>query len=115
MKARRSPCPVACTLDLLGDRWTLLVIRDLFAGKSQYKEFTASPEKIATNILADRLRKLELEKIIEKVPGKSSAKPGYRLTARGRSLYPVLEAVAAWGLANIEGTESRIRVADSAE
>lgn len=55
---KRSPCPIAGVLDILGDRWTLLVVRDLFCGKSQYKDFAASPEKIATNILADRLHRL---------------------------------------------------------
>ena len=113
MKNRRSPCPVAGTLDILGDKWTLLVIRDLFAGKTHYGEFIASPEKIATNILADRLKKLELEAIIEKIPSaRVPGKSAYRLTEKGRSLYPVLAAVAAWGLANIEGTESRIEVAN---
>src|SRR5271168_4961621 len=55
----RSPCPVACSLDLFGDRWTLLVIRDLFWGKTRFGEFEASPEGIPTNILAERLQRLE--------------------------------------------------------
>jgi DNA-binding HxlR family transcriptional regulator len=55
---RRSICPVACALDLFGDRWTLLLIRDMACGKSLFKEFSASPERIATNILADRLERL---------------------------------------------------------
>ncbi len=62
--AHRSLCPVACALDVVGDRWTLLVIRDLFAGKSRYGDFLASAEKIPTNILADRLKRLEREGII---------------------------------------------------
>src|SRR5438105_4349626 len=57
--ALRSPCPVACTLDIIGDRWTLLLIRDLLAGKKRYGEFLASPERIPTNILAERLKRLE--------------------------------------------------------
>src|SRR5712692_4980605 len=57
--ALRSRCPVACSLDVLGDRWTLLVIRDLFAGKSRFGEFVASPEHIPTNILSERLKRLE--------------------------------------------------------
>lgn len=113
MKNRRSPCPVACTLDILGDKWTLLVIRDLFAGKSHFNEFSASPEKIATNILADRLKKLELAKLVEKYPSdRIPGKSGYRLTEKGRSLYPLLGAVADWGLANIAGTRSFIEVPD---
>ena len=55
---RRSRCPVACTLDVLGDRWSLLVIRDIVRGKSRYGEFLDSPEGIPTNILADRLKRL---------------------------------------------------------
>ena len=100
---------MACTLDLLGDRWTLLVIRDLFCGKSTFKDFTQSPEKIATNILTDRLNRLLEEDIVEHfeledTPGRF----GYRLTARGESLGPVLRAVTDWGLANIRGTEVRV-------
>ena len=55
---RRSPCPVACCLDLMGDRWTLLVVRDLMMGAERFKEITASPEGIPTNILSDRLGRL---------------------------------------------------------
>jgi len=57
---RRSVCPIATTLDLLGDKWTLLVVRDLlFVGKRRFGEFLESPEGIPTNILTDRLRRLE--------------------------------------------------------
>ena len=58
-KARRSQCPVACSLDLIGDRWTLLVVRDLFPGKSRFGDFASSPEGIPSNILAERLKRLE--------------------------------------------------------
>ncbi len=111
MKNRRSPCPVASMLDLFGDKWTMLLIRDLFAGKSHYKEFSESPEKIATNILADRLKKLEAEHIVEKFPSPVyPGKSGYRLTDKGQSLFPVLDAMATWGLEHIPGTQARIRV-----
>src|SRR2546428_10429821 len=60
-RQRRSNCPVACTLDLVGDRWTLLIVRDLLAGKTRYGEFVTSPEKIPTNLLAERLKRLEQE------------------------------------------------------
>jgi len=56
--ARRSRCPVSCTLDVLGDRWTLLVVRDLMRGKRRFLELVASPEGIPTNILAERLKRL---------------------------------------------------------
>lgn len=108
----RSVCPIACTLDLLGDKWTLLVIRDLLFGKAQFKEFMASPEGIATNILADRLARLTENQLIERfAPTEASARDSYRLTAKGRSLAPVIDSVAAWGLANISGTDARLRTA----
>src|SRR5437016_4055589 len=62
----RSPCAVACTLDLIGDKWSLLVVRDLFRGKATYNELQNSPERIPTNLLADRLRKLEEAGLIAK-------------------------------------------------
>jgi len=106
---RRSPCPVACTLDLLGDRWTMLVVRDLYCGKAHFKEFAASPEKIATNILADRLQRLVKNGLAEKYPSiEELGRDAYRLTAKGKSLLPVLDAIAEWGVKNIPGTEKRM-------
>jgi DNA-binding HxlR family transcriptional regulator len=111
MKATlRSPCPVASCLDLFGDKWTLLLIRDMACGKTQFKEFSQSPEKIATNILTDRLQKLTEAGLIETqdlegTPGRQ----GYRLTKRGMSLLPILEAMKKWGLKHIPGTEARMK------
>ena len=104
--ACRSPCPVTSTLDLVGDKWTLLIIRDmLYLGKKQYGDFLASPEGISTNILADRLKKLEAYGLVGKRPLKDSpARHEYFLTDTGRSLQPILIAIAEWGKANIEGT-----------
>jgi DNA-binding HxlR family transcriptional regulator len=111
---RRSICPVACALDLFGDRWTLLVIRDMACGKALFKEFSASPERIATNILADRLGRLVKGGLAEPFdPPHGGGRSGYRLTAKGRSLLPVLSAIADWGLAHIRGTEARLRPAGS--
>lgn len=110
IKHKRSPCPVACTLDLIGDKWTLLIVRDMFFGKCYYNDFCRSPEKIATNILADRLDKLVESKIAEKwIPDAEVGREAYRLTAKGESLKSVLESVAKWGLSNIEGTEARLK------
>jgi DNA-binding HxlR family transcriptional regulator len=106
---KRSPCPLACTLDLIGDRWTLLVVRDLACGKAHFKEFSESPEKIATNILADRLAKLVAGGLVETYP--SDAHPGrdaYRLTDKGKSLGPVIEAIATWGLTHVKGTTKQL-------
>ena len=110
MTRTRSCCPVACTLDVLGDKWTLLVVRDLFLGRGHFKEFAASPEKIATNILSDRLARLVDHGVAERYP--SPEQPGrdaYRLTAKGRKLKPVLTAITKWGLENIDGTEAKLK------
>lgn len=109
-KSKRSVCPVACTLDLIGDKWTLLVVRDLLCGKSQFKEFCASPEGIATNILSDRLERLRARELVERQPSpEHTGRYAYRLTPKGLTLEPVLQAIADWGLAHIEGTEIRLR------
>lgn len=86
-------------LDLLGDRWTMLVIRDLFLGRTRYKEFTESPERIPTNILAERLERLLEAGLVTREPVSPGGKRmGYRLTPMGRSLRPVLESMRDWGL-----------------
>jgi DNA-binding HxlR family transcriptional regulator len=111
---RRSPCPVACTLDLIGDRWTLLIIRDLFAGKSRYKDLANSPEKIATNILADRLKSLQSRGLVRARPAPDRANAtAYSLTPKGRALLPLLAALRDWGLANIRGTRALVAAAPS--
>lgn len=107
VRSRRSICPVSCTLDLIGDKWTLLVVRDLFAGKSSYGELGQSPEGVATNILADRLARLCEAGLVERAAA-AGGRHRYRLTEKGRSLWPVLQAVAAWGLANIPGTAAKV-------
>ena len=104
-QSRRSPCPVACSLDIFGDRWSLLVIRDLVMGAERFKEFAASPEGIPTNVLADRLQRLQHHEVIEQVPAADGTRhPAYRLTPKGKALYPVLEAMRDWGLAWEKGT-----------
>ena len=95
---RRSDCPISFALDLFGDRWTLLVIRDLmFKGKKNYGEFLQSEERIATNILSDRLSLLEGAGLVtrEKDPAKAS-KIIYRLTERGIDLVPVMVEIIKW-------------------
>ncbi|MCP5368074.1 MAG: helix-turn-helix transcriptional regulator [Hyphomicrobiales bacterium] len=99
----RSPCPIANALDLLGDKWTLLVVRDMMMfGKSRYAELRDSDEGIATNILADRLKRLEEAGIAERVPYQDRpARHGYRLTAKGRDLAPVLQSLAKWAITHL--------------
>ncbi|AFY60895.1 putative transcriptional regulator [Synechococcus sp. PCC 6312] len=105
--SRRSSCPIACSLDLIGDRWTLLVIRDMmFFGKHRFEEFLESPEGISTNILANRLKQLEELGLIKKEPYSNHARRmNYALTERGESLRPVLRAMVVWGLKQIPETE----------
>jgi DNA-binding HxlR family transcriptional regulator len=98
-KCRQSGCPIAFSLDIFGDKWTLLVIRDLaMLGKRHYGEFLDSPEGIATNILADRLSRLEQEDIIVKAPDPDNqTKYIYTLTDKGLALLPVLLEMVLWG------------------
>lgn len=111
----RSPCPVACSLDLVGDRWTLLVIRDLFWGKTRFGEFEASPEGIPTNILAERLQRLEAAGLVGRKPYQSNPpRFAYALTRKGRSLGTVLRSLADWGKRNIPGTQTRDELAAQA-
>ena len=101
----RSFCPIACTLDIVGDKWSLLIIRDLLMGKTRYDEFLNSPEKISTNILAERLKKLEKHGILTKEQyGNHASRMNYRLTEKGQSLAKMLKEIIKWGLANISGT-----------
>ncbi|NDJ17610.1 winged helix-turn-helix transcriptional regulator [Myxacorys almedinensis] len=110
MQERRSSCPIACTLDLIGDRWTLLIIRDmLFLKKQRFDEFLDSPEGISTNILTDRLKKLEHLGLVSKQPYSAhSRRMNYHLTEQGESLRPVLKAIAKWGLSNVSETQPAI-------
>ena len=106
----RSPCPVAAALDVLGDRWTLLVLRDLFWGKSRYGEFTASPEGIPTNILADRLVRLEECGLLSSTPYQDNPpRLEYKITKKGRELLPTLLALAKWGEKHFPGTKAHFK------
>jgi DNA-binding HxlR family transcriptional regulator len=106
---KRSPCPVAFSLDIFGDRWTLLVIRDLFYGRTRFKEFAASPERIPTNILTDRLERLLMRGVIEQIPAEDGTKRlAYRLTKKGKALGPILKAMRDWGLASDKSTRALI-------
>ncbi len=104
--SRRSCCPIACTLDILGDRWTLLVVRDMmFMSKQRFEEFLESPEGISTNILADRLKQLEAAGLVQKRPySNHSRRMNYSLTEAGQTLRPILKSMIAWGLKYVPET-----------
>ena len=95
---KRSDCPVSSSLDIWGDKWSLLIIRDLmFAKECTYGDFLKAPERIATNILASRLQVLEENKIIEKLEHpESKAKVLYRLAKKGIDLLPVMIEINLW-------------------
>jgi DNA-binding HxlR family transcriptional regulator len=101
---RRSRCPVSCTLDVLGDRWSLLVVRDLLRGKHRFGEMLESSEGIPTNILADRLKLLTARGIV-RARRYSSSPPRleYTLTPKGEDLRPVLRAMVEWGVRHAGG------------
>ena len=109
---RRSGCPLNASVEILGDRWSLLIIRDMMLrGSRAYKEFLESYEGIATNILADRLRKLEAHGIItaERDPS-DGRKLIYLLTAKGIGLAPVVTEMVLWAAAHEDtGNQALVR------
>ncbi len=110
---RRSPCAVANTLDLIGDRWSLLLVRDLLLdGKRTYGELLAAPEAIPTNILAERLKRLEAAGVIvRKAYQQRPPRYTYELSRKGMALGDVVRAIVKWGLQHIPDTEARTRSA----
>ncbi len=103
----RSVCPIASTLDLVGDKWSLLIVRDLLRGKATYGELASSPEKIPTNILADRLKRMESAGLIlSSAYQERPVRYAYNLTAKGKALGKVLLALVRWGKEHIPGTKT---------
>ncbi|MBT5109296.1 MAG: helix-turn-helix transcriptional regulator [Rhodospirillaceae bacterium] len=95
--APRSGCPIATTLDLLGDSWTLVIVRDMLTGKKRFSEFLDSPERITTNILTNRLAAMQANGLVEKTPyQKRPMRFEYELTEKGLGLLPVLQEVCRW-------------------
>ena len=94
----RSVCPIASGLDLVGDKWSLVIIRDLLQHETRtYSQFCESPEGISTNILAARLKLLASLGLIEHLdPSRSARNNAYRLTPSGAALRPVLEELGRW-------------------
>lgn len=105
--ARRSGCPISIALEIFGDSWSLLIVRDLmFKGLRTFNEFAAAGEGIATNVLTDRLTRLEAAGILAKQPDPSDARRiHYRLTEKGIDLAPALVAIVLWS-ARYEDTDA---------
>lgn len=101
----RSGCPIATTLDLAGDRWTLVIVRDLVLGKARFGDFLTSPERITTSVLTDRLAQMEAAGLVERVAYQQRPpRFEYRLTAMGRGLLPALQEICRWANRFVPGT-----------
>ncbi len=113
---RRSGCPVSMALDLLGDRWSLLLVRDMMVrGYRTFREFQRSGEGIATNILSARLQKLEARGVVEREAATEDGRSThYRLTAKGIALAPVLLEMLIWS-AHHEQTDAPSAVIEQME
>lgn len=100
----RSICPISSALDVLGDKWSLLIVRDLLIhGPRTYSELLASPEHIATNILSSRLNLLTCLKLIERTNPEATARNNaYQLTPKGTALRPVLKGLARWAQTHLK-------------
>lgn len=105
LKKLRSGCPIATSLDVFGDRWTLVIIRDLAMGKARFGDFAQSPERIPTNVLTDRLMRLEEFGLIEKSAYQHNpTRYDYVLTQKGAELLPVLQAICKWANKHLPNT-----------
>ncbi len=96
---KRSDCPISYALDLLGDKWALLILRDMmFAGKKHYKDFLHAGEGIATNVLSDRLKMLETHGMITSRQDEDvRTRKIYTLTEKGKALLPLVAELWLWG------------------
>ena len=103
-------CPIARTLDLIGDRWTLLIVRDMFMGKTRFNQFLESSVGLPPKLLSDRLKKLVDNGLVERsVYSQHPLRAEYHLTERGRTLLPVIEEISRWGFEHCFDGEAALR------
>ena len=102
----RSNCPISCSLDIIGDKWTMIIIRDMMVfNKKTFKDFAQSNEKIASNILSNRLKSLLKHKIIKKEKDPKNKKTNiYKLTNIGLDMAPIIIDLTLWSIKNIENS-----------
>ena len=109
-KRYEQTCPVARTLDLVGDRWTLLIIRDLFLGKRRFNEILGTSAGMPPKLLSGRLKFLiENGFVAREVYSEYPPRSEYVLTERGRSLFPIMKAIVEWGLENLFDGEDDVK------
>ena len=113
MENHKSLCPINLALEVFGDKWSLIIIRDMMFGNKRYfKDLLSSEEKIATNILADRLTKLEEEGIVSKtIDPDHKLKYIYSLTFKGIDLLPVMTEIGHWGMKHLPFDEVKFQQA----
>ncbi len=105
-------CPIARTLDIIGDRWTMLIVRDLIMGERRFNQFLASSPGLPPKLLADRLKKLEQHGLVRRVIySQHPLRAEYRLTEDGQTLAPIIEAIVQWGLDHCFEGEPEARAA----
>jgi DNA-binding HxlR family transcriptional regulator len=110
MRKYSQDCPIARTLDIIGDRWTLIILRDLFFGRTKFSEFRDASPAPPPKVLSARLKMLTDESLIERnVYSEHPLRADYRLTKRGRTLLPVVLAIGKWGLDNMYDDEPELR------
>lgn len=109
-KPYNQACPIARTLDIIGDRWTLLIIRDLFVGVTRFNQFLESSQGLPPKVLSTRLKKLRENGLIERrIYSEHPLRAEYQLTELGRSLFPVVKAIGQWGFDNMFEGEEELR------
>ena len=109
MYETQQQCPIARSLDILGERWTLLLIRDLFLGRKKFKHFQKSLKGISPNVLSDRLKVLEEHGIVERVfYSQHPPRAEYLLTEKGNELRPIMLAFYRWGKAHTDRLDTAV-------
>jgi DNA-binding HxlR family transcriptional regulator len=110
MRKYAQDCPIARTLDIVGDRWTLIILRDLFFGRTKFSEFRDASPAPPPKLLSARLKMLTDEGLIERnVYSEHPLRADYRLTERGHTLLPVILAIGKWGLDNMYDGDPELR------
>lgn len=103
-------CPIARTLDVIGDRWTLLIVRDMFLGLRRFNQFLESSSGMPPKVLSSRLKKLMDNGLVERaIYSEHPLRADYHLTEKGRSLFPVIKAIGQWGFDNMFEGEDELR------
>ncbi len=103
-------CPIARTLDVIGDRWTMLIIRDLFLGPHRFNDLQHSSPGLPPKVLSARLKRLEDHGLVERrLYSEHPLRAEYCLTEKGRSTFPILKAIVEWGLEHLFEGEAELR------